>query len=92
MGFHPKAGIPASEERRAKQYQEMREGIQRQHDARIAEAERSRLAEIERQKRWEVYFESLGLDHIIEIPCIENGVKLMRRFHDRGDKLLPVDE
>jgi hypothetical protein len=92
MGFHSRAGIPASEERRAKQRQEMLEELRRQHEDQLAEAERSRLAEIERQKRFEVYFESLGLDDIIEIPCIENGVKVMRRFHERGGKLSSVDE
>ncbi len=83
-------GRPASAERRAEQLREMKESFRRQEAERLAALERSRLASIEQDRRWKAHLESLDLDDIIEIPCIENGEKLMRRFHENAGKLTPV--
>ena len=57
-----------------------------------AERERSRLSNIEYMKRWDATFAAMGLDDIIEIPCTENGEKVMSRFHARGGRLIPVED
>jgi len=70
----------------------MKERSKLREEERLAAVERSRLSGSEYDRRWDEIYAAMNLDDIIEIPCIENGEKVMRRFHERGGKLFPVQE
>lgn len=84
-------GVPASSEDRAKQLREMQARLEKEELERIAESERAELSDIEKRRKWDETYAAMDLDDIIEIPCIENGEKVIKRFHERGGKLTPVE-
>jgi hypothetical protein len=76
MSIHSNHEVPASSEDRERQNREMKE--------RMA----AHLRDAEGRRRWVETYAAMGLDDIIEIPCIGDGKKVMRRFHERGGKLI----